>query len=775
MNKNIKIITFIISTSIVLSSLCLMTYVFFNVQSLTEPEINAVLERGHSKVFDISNREIETLGENKKIYVEYKDIPPVLVDALISIEDKEFFHHDGINYKRIFSSLINNIFSDSTQGGSTITQQLVKNTLLTNEQNISRKIKEAYLSMKLEEKYSKEQILELYFNEIYFDGVIPGIGYAAKRFFGKEVKHLNLVESALLAGVLKSPTLYSPFLHIENAEERKNLVLNAMYENNLITEERLFIASNKKVKDIIVPKGATYKEKTYDYQAYLDIVYKEVEELTGHNPFSSNLEIYTYLDTSLQTYLDDIQKGKIYNFQDDYQQIASAILNNNDASIIGVIGGRNYEGMLLYNRAYDMKKQPASTLKPVFTYALAMEHLNYHEYSQVEDKPYTYPNSNITVHNADKKYLGTISLVDALGYSRNTSTLYTLEKVIKKIGMEKVVSYLNDIGIMDEGRFSLPYAIGGMTYGVNPISLAGSYRMLSKNGNYLKPSTIKLIKNKDTGEIIYKRDLSEKKVLSTESSYLISSALKKVMDGNYYKIGNAKPSNINVYAKTGTNSYDHNLIKQYGFPTYADADVWFAGYSKNYTIASWTGFDKPVKNTNTYFGRNDSRRLIVKDIFKECLKRLEIKNLLIEKPSTMKEVSIVKNAPGNYLPNDLIPTNHIVKATFKLDEAPTKVLPYPILNEVKDIEITQQDNELQLSVNHMLEDDLLYKNIFGKKVYLITYEDETTSNTFITSENTITLPFNQKSFTITICETFENNNKLTSTPYIYNYDVNIFY
>ena len=143
MNKNIKIITFIISTSIVLSSLCLMTYVIFNVQSLTEPEINAVLERGHSKVFDISNREIETLGENKKIYVEYKDIPPVLVDALISIEDKEFFHHDGINYKRIFSSLINNIFSDSTQGGSTITQQLVKNTLLTNEQNISRKIKEA--------------------------------------------------------------------------------------------------------------------------------------------------------------------------------------------------------------------------------------------------------------------------------------------------------------------------------------------------------------------------------------------------------------------------------------------------------------------------------------------------------------------------------------------------------------------------------------------------------------------------------------------------------
>lgn len=774
MKRIFKIILFTISSSLVLAVSSLSIYCYFCIKSITKSELNSVLERSYSTIYDISNREIETLGVNKKEYVRYEDIPLDLINALISIEDSEFFYHDGINIKRIFSSLLNNVVSSSTQGGSTLTQQLVKNLLLNNEQSLSRKIKEGYLALEIEKKLTKEEILELYFNEVYFEHTIPGVGYASKRFFNKEVKHLNLVECSLLAGVVKSPTIYSPHKHIDNAEKRKNIVLKAMLDNNLITKERYDIARNKHVKDIIVEKGSNQKEETYDYQAYLDIVYKEVEELTGYNPFTYNLEIYTYLDTSIQSYLDKIQKEEIFKFSDSHQQIASCFLKNNDASIIGVIGGRNYDGFMLFNRAYDMLKQPASTLKPIFTYALAMEHLNYHEYSLVEDKPYTYPGTSTTVQNADKNYLGTIPLVDAIGYSRNTSTLYTIEKVINKIGIDNVIKYLKDIGIMDKGVFSMPYAIGGMTYGTNPIKLAASYSMLARGGTYINPSTIRSIKNKDTGEVIYTREINKKRVLSIESSYLISSTLKKVMDKNYYNIAYAKPSNIEVYAKTGTNAYDDKVIKSYNYPYYADSDVWFSGYSKNYSIASWTGFDRPIKNENTYFGRNDNRRLIVKDIFREGLRKLELKNEIISSPDTLTKVPIVKGVNGNYLPNELIPNNFIVYASFKKDMIPNTILPLPSFKEIEDVNIILTNDLLQLQIHHLLENDELYLPIFGEKVYMITYEDESSSNTYITTESTILLPYNKKSFTINIVETFKNNNKLTSKPLEVKYDETTF-
>lgn len=770
MKKIFKFVLFTISLSIVLAVSSISIYCYFCISSITENELKSVFGRSYTTIYDTSNREIETLGINKKEYVRYEDIPNDLINALISIEDTEFFYHEGINIKRILSSMINNIISSSTQGGSTLTQQLIKNSLLSNEQSLARKIKEAYLALEIEKKMTKEEILELYFNEVYFEGTIPGVVYASKRFFNKEVKHLNLVECALLAGVVKSPTIYSPHQNIDNAEKRKNIVLEAMLNNNLITKERYEIAKNKHVKDVIVEKGSTYQKENYNYQAYLDIVYKEVEELTGYNPFSENLEVYTYLDTSLQTYLDKVQNEEVYKYLDKNQQIASCFLKNDNASIIGVIGGRNYNGFMLYNRAYDLLKQPASTLKPIFTYALAMEYLNLHEYSLVEDKPYTYPGTSITVQNADKNYLGTIPLVDAIGYSRNTSTLYTLEKVIQKIGQDNVVNYLKDINIMDKGTFSLPYAIGGMTYGTNPIKLAGAYSMIARGGTYIKPSTIRLIKNKDTGEIIYNRLTNPKRVLSEESSYLITSTLKKVMDKNYYNIAYAKPQNIEVYAKTGTNAYDDKIIKNYNYPNYADADVWFSGYSKNYSVASWTGFDKPIKNEKTYFGRNDNRRLIVKDIFRDGLTKLELKNYSITSPSTLTKVAIVKGVNGNYIPNELIPNNLIVYASFKKDMIPNTILPLPTLKEIEDVNVILNNDILQIQIHHQLQNDELYLPIFGEKVYMVTFEDEFSFSTYITNESTISIPYNKKSFTINIVETFKNNNKLTSKPYSLNYN-----
>lgn len=751
------------------------SYAYFSIKDLSKPEIERVIEKKYSQIYDSSNRLIESLGENKTNYVEYDDLPQILIDSLISIEDNEFFYHNGINYKRIVKSLINNIFTNSTQGGSTITQQLVKNLVLTNEQSLKRKIQEAYLAYIIEQNMSKEEILEFYFNEIYFEGTMPGIGYASKRFFNKDVSLLSLPECALLVGLVKSPTYYSPYNHPERAEERKNLVLYTMKNNNYITEEQYQSALNKNISSLVIPKGSLYEEETYEYQAYLDIVYKEVEQLTGLNPFSVPLKIETYLDTSLQTYLDEIQKGTIFKFNDDYQQIASCVISNNETAIIGVIGGRNYNGMMLYNRAYDMRRQPASTMKPIFTYALAMEYLNYNEYTPIEDKPYTYKGTNITVQNADKTYLGTIPLVEALGYSRNTSTLYTLENVINKIGQEKCVDYLKSINLMDEGPFTMPYAIGGMKYGISPTQLAGAYSLFPRDGNYLLPSTIKSIKEIDTGKIIYERNLNGQQIISPDSAYIMNSTLKKMMDNNYYNIAYTRPENIIIGGKTGTNAYDDSVIKRYNYPTYADRDAWFVGYSRNYTIACWSGFDEPIKDQKTYFGRSDSRRIIVKDIFKNCLKKLELSKKDFNKSNNISEIQIVKNAPEYYLPNELIPSNLVVTASFKKGLEPKNTLPLPVFNKLENINIISIDNHLEIDIPNELIDDKIYKNIFGKRVYLLTYEDENSLENSIIDCNHFTINKNSENFKITIVETFEHNTKITGEIYTFEYNSNFLF
>ena len=257
--------------------------------------------------------------------------------------------------------------------------------------------------------------------------------------------------------------------------------------------------------------------------------------------------------------------------------------------------------------------------------------------------------------------------------------------------------------------------------------------------------------------------------------HIISSVLKKVIDGNYYNIAYAKPYGIQIHGKTGTNAYDDNRIKLFDYPSYADCDVWFAGYSKNFTIASWSGFDEPKKGQNNYFGKNDSRRYIVKDIFKESLSKLELKKNIITKPSSLTEVNIVKGINKNYLPNEYVPTAYIVTASFKNDDIPTEVLPLPTLKEIENIEILSTEESLFINIQHQLNDDELYLPFFGKKSYILTFSGEDFSETHVFQTNTLELNNYKKSFTLTIAETFENNTKLTSNPYIFNYDFSSLY
>ncbi len=542
-----------------------------------------------------------------------------------------------------------------------------------------------------------------------------------------------------------------------------------MKKYNFINDTEYKIGINTKIEDIVIEQGSNYLEPTYRFQSYLDIVYEEIKEVTSVDPYLTPLEIHTYLDSSLQTHLDEIQKGTIIEFKDEDQQIGSAVIKNENAAIVGVIGGRNYQGARIFNRAYDLIRQPASTMKPILSYLLGAEYLHLNEASNVLDAPYTYKGTNITVHNADNNYLGYISVEEALGYSKNTAALYTLEKVIDKIGQEKVIEHLKNINIMDQGPFALPYAIGGMTYGTSPVNLAGAYALLSNEGKYLKPSTIDYIKNRETGEIIYSREMNYKQIVSKESAYVIRNALVNVVKNDYYRIGQVSVNGLEIGAKTGTNGYDKKAAEMLNYPSSADKDSWICGFSSDYTVSVWSGFDIALKDHKHYFGKGDERRKIPKLIFKNILTELDSKNHHIIIPDTLKEISIVKGIEKNYLPNEYIPSSYIKTGHFYKNEIPTETLPLPNFPSITGIKGFIFDDEIEIIIEYNANgnDIFDYNKLFGNYGFLISYQIDEQSYQQFTSINKITIPYSSEMVEIVITPCFEKNIKIAGTPYFF--------
>ena len=405
MKRLSKVINFIlISFSL---SLIIISSLVINDLSKLEPLKLKELKNINNKSYIYSDdlTVIKEINDDFKYYVTYDDLSDNFINALISIEDNNFFNHEGFDLKRIFSSLIKNIKEGKiSQGASTLTQQLVKNITQDNSKNYNRKIKEVYLANKLEKEYTKEEILTYYCNIISFEGTKNGVNYASKRFFNKDIKHVNLVEAALLAGLVKSPTIYNPIKHEENAYKRKNLVLKAMLNNKYISNEEYEIASKIKVSDMLYKKESN--EPTYPYQAYIDVVYNDLDKYFNLTPYSSPLKVYTYLNKEVQLTIDNIQKNidKDIKFNDELLNIGGVIINNENGAITNIIGGRNYNGERLYNHALNLKAQPASTIKPLLSYALAFEHLHYASEHTRFDKETYYPNTNIKINNVYNNY-----------------------------------------------------------------------------------------------------------------------------------------------------------------------------------------------------------------------------------------------------------------------------------------------------------------------------------------------------------------------------------
>ena len=564
----------------------------------TAPTIQASDLEGatETKILDKDGELIYSLGGEKRDLITSEQVPQLLKDAITSIEDKRFYSHMGIDPIRIAGSFLRNAKAGQiTQGGSTITQQLVKLAVFSTkkeDQTYKRKIQEIMLALQLERNYSKEQILTYYLNKVYMANNVYGFGTASHYYFNKELSELSLPQVALLAGMPQAPNSYDPYANADQAKERRDLVLYSMKENGKISKEQYDQAVSTPVTDGLIAhnNNVDSNDKALVYDSFVTMVLKEVQEKTGLDPYNDGLTIQTTIDSKAQQRLYDIVNTNDYiQYVNDKIQNAVVMLDTKTGAVRAVNGGRKQTTLLGYNRATDNTRSTGSTIKPVIDYGPAIEYLNYSTGQTIMDQRTTYSNG-VELNNWDFSHKGAMTLRTALVYSRNTTALQTF----KAVGETNIKSFLNnlDIQIKNDGQ---DYLVESNSIGadISPIKMAAAYATFGNYGTYSKPYTVRKVTTRDGQVTEFKPE--QKQAMKDSTAYMITDVLK-----DSFKYGFATQATIPglpTAAKTGSSNYTVEQKRAMGASDYEDIipDSWFIGYSTDYTISAWTGYDNPYE------------------------------------------------------------------------------------------------------------------------------------------------------------------------------------
>ena len=567
--RGLKILLLAVTAAAVLFLLCgavktlgMDRWVDFDVYRITGCDRTSIIYDGQS---DMVTR---LHGVQDRTWVSISELQPSTVYAFISAEDARFFEHEGVDIIRIAGAIVADIKAGSyVQGASTISQQLIKLSHLTSEKTISRKAEEAALAYEMERQYSKEDILEMYLNYVYFGGGYYGIEAAAEGYFGVHASDLTLDQSAMLAGILKSPSGYAPHINYAASINRRNNILRLMRDYGYITDDEKKQAS--------AGRPTILHDKREEYSGYYtDAVTKSAAALMGitvDELIRGGYNIYSAMDSDIQHYCEEMFKnGELFPAEDS--EAAIVVLEPSTGMVVAMVGGRSYTGGISFNRATDIRRQPGSVIKPVIAYAPAFEYLNYTAAEMILDEETTF--ADYTPSNYGNKYYGWVTVREAVTKSLNVPAVKTLSAV----GVYRAKDFAKRCGIeFDDKDDSLALALGGFTYGVSPLQIAGAYSCFASGGIYNTPTLIKKITDRN-GLTVYEYRQDSRRVMSEANAYILTSMLKSVVtEGTGHRLNTL---DIPIAGKTGTVGLANG-----------NRDAWMAGYTPEYTAVVWQGYD----------------------------------------------------------------------------------------------------------------------------------------------------------------------------------------
>ncbi|VXC34987.1 peptidoglycan glycosyltransferase (penicillin-binding proteins 1A and 1B) [Bacillus mycoides] len=584
-----------------------------------------------TKFLDKNGNFFYEYGAEKRTHVTYDQIPKVIESAFLATEDARFYDHNGIDFRRTGMAVMENVTGGfGSQGGSTITQQVVKNYFLTMDKTAKRKVQEWYLSYKLEQQYSKHEILEMYLNKINLGNRSYGISTAAKKYYGKDLKDIQLHEAAMLAGLPQGPNIYDPTKpdNVDRATKRRNIVLTLMNRHGYITKQEMNDAMQIPVTQGLLPSSEVTEMK---YQAFIDAVVKEVEkEYPDINIGSDGLTIHTTLDQDAQDYAEKIMDGNLIKYPNDQFQGSFVFMDTQSGEVRAIGAGRKESKSTFkgHNMAVDLKRQVGSTMKPIFDYGPAIENLQWSTYHQLNDSEYTYSDGT-KIKNATGNFKGDVSLREALKKSLNIPALKTAQAV----GIPKAQEFAEGLGMtFKDGKAYESTAIGSNEG--SPLDVAGAYAAFGNDGVYNKPHFVKEVIFPDGKKKSFKP--KEQRAMHDHTAYMVTDVLRDVVKPGSGGTGpTAYVSGFDVAGKTGTQNFDAKDIKKYGIPADANRDSWFAGYTPQYTMAVWTGYEK--NGPENYI--SDRYTKIAQQMFQVMMSKFATDKSRFERPSSVQEIN----------------------------------------------------------------------------------------------------------------------------------------
>ncbi|MBY7141627.1 PBP1A family penicillin-binding protein [Virgibacillus sp. NKC19-3] len=567
-------------------------------------------------IYDMNDQEVGRLqGTENRTYRDISEMPEHLKDAFIAIEDSRFYDHGGIDFYRVGGAIVANIREGfGAEGASTITQQLVKQAFLSTDQTMKRKVQEQWLALQMERQYSKDEILEMYLNIGYFDSGVWGVGEASIRYFDKEdLNELSIADAAVLAAIPRRPSYYNPESNPEAAEDRRDLVLSQMEDQELISSEEAQEAMEVNIEDQL---NFTPANNDFAYQSFIDHVMEEVEDIDGielADLYSSGFDIYTTIDMDAQDYAQAVVQSDDYISQypdEEAFQVGFTLLDTQSGAIRALVGNRQEsEAERGWNHATAASGQPGSTIKPLLDYGPAIENLQWSTGHQIVDAPHSYSDGT-EIRNYTRSYSGSVSMREALVQSLNIPAVKTLQEV----GLDDAQAFAEGLGLTFEDDIEESYALGGFREGVSSLDMAAAYAAFGNDGVYNEPHSVRKIVFRDGQEIELSPE--SERAMQDSTAYMITDMLKGVLTGAAGTGTRANVEGLPMAGKTGTSNFSAEEQQDYGFPEGAVPDIWFNGYTTRYTAAVWTGYEGP--RSSGYLASGEEQQ-IAKDIFRQVM------------------------------------------------------------------------------------------------------------------------------------------------------------